>query len=667
MRSNTSRFVCSLLSPLALVFKTACTGTPTAQPDGGSESGTDAGQTQNDATPSGDARQPQSDAQVTNDVTPPGVDSPSGGTCGNGTVDPGENCDGSALGGATCMCLGFQSGTLACSASCQFDTSGCTGAITLTVTPSRTSCVAPCGVFFDATPTTGLSNADYVNANFSWDFGDPTSPHPHTIGFVVAHVFDNPGTYTVATSVRDLAGNAGSTTTTITVTAMTGPTYYVAQSGSDSNTGTDTGHPLASLTHALALAGTTGPVSILLQRGDTFNIGTTTYALSVHGPFLIGAYGAASAAAPILNSTLDSSMTGAYEVLFGITGSSELRVTDLHITANHIFALFPEGNSTYTLIERVEAEGFGYSSPCGSPGQAFYADHASSNSFVVDCHFHNFFGLAMYGDSPVQFAMIGTVADQIHGGAEGVRVQGGTGAGAVNAMNNYVAENTISYNVGEGAFEALTFRGNDQNAVCVGNIVNRYVSIAPQNYCIAANERVQNALYEGNTIYDAEDGFEQALVITANHVVVRNNLFVNAYAPISVVGEMGIQGITNPLPDNWVDQVYIYNNTAYIFPPTSSQAYQNYALNGIHHAATTGSITVRNNIFATGIASPATFFNGTGSNEVVDHNLIYAPIGGAAANSMTGSGGRTVIPCSCPRIQPTPTPFGSPPIVLRSM
>lgn len=49
-------------------------------------------------------------------------------TCGNGVIDPGEDCDIGTLGGATCSSvsagdLGW--GTLACNADCTFDTSGC--------------------------------------------------------------------------------------------------------------------------------------------------------------------------------------------------------------------------------------------------------------------------------------------------------------------------------------------------------------------------------------------------------------------------------------------------------------------------------------------------------------------------------------------------------------
>jgi hypothetical protein len=47
-------------------------------------------------------------------------------TCGTvAGIQPGEDCDGADLGGATCLSLGFVGGTLACSADCLFDTSNC--------------------------------------------------------------------------------------------------------------------------------------------------------------------------------------------------------------------------------------------------------------------------------------------------------------------------------------------------------------------------------------------------------------------------------------------------------------------------------------------------------------------------------------------------------------
>jgi hypothetical protein len=48
--------------------------------------------------------------------------------CGNGTINAGESCDGSALGGATCTSIGmgFNGGTLRCGTDCDYDTATCT-------------------------------------------------------------------------------------------------------------------------------------------------------------------------------------------------------------------------------------------------------------------------------------------------------------------------------------------------------------------------------------------------------------------------------------------------------------------------------------------------------------------------------------------------------------
>ena len=69
--------------------------------------------------------------------------------CGNSIVEPGEDCDSGDLNGATCVSLGFTSGSLSCSGTCTYNTSGC---ITISCGDSQcngaeTSCSCPgdCG------------------------------------------------------------------------------------------------------------------------------------------------------------------------------------------------------------------------------------------------------------------------------------------------------------------------------------------------------------------------------------------------------------------------------------------------------------------------------------------------------------------------------------------
>lgn len=49
-----------------------------------------------------------------------------GSVCGNGVIDPGEECDGSDFGGATCDSEGYDGGSLSCTDDCEIDTSLCT-------------------------------------------------------------------------------------------------------------------------------------------------------------------------------------------------------------------------------------------------------------------------------------------------------------------------------------------------------------------------------------------------------------------------------------------------------------------------------------------------------------------------------------------------------------
>jgi len=49
--------------------------------------------------------------------------------CSNGTQESTEQCDGSDLNGQTCAGLGYDGGTLSCSANCTFNTSSCTTAV----------------------------------------------------------------------------------------------------------------------------------------------------------------------------------------------------------------------------------------------------------------------------------------------------------------------------------------------------------------------------------------------------------------------------------------------------------------------------------------------------------------------------------------------------------
>jgi len=179
-------------------------------------------------------------------------------------------------------------------------------------TASRTSGVAPLAVFFDAVETvpegyaspyawtTGVVQpADLEGASWSWDFGDPASgawtqtgnSRNTATGYTAAHVFEQPGTYTVRLAVTGQDGVTRRYAQNVTVEPFTGTTYYVAADGSDANDGLSAAAPFQ--TFAKGVSTLTAPGRrLLFRRGDTFSTGSATFTVTASGPGIIGAYGA---------------------------------------------------------------------------------------------------------------------------------------------------------------------------------------------------------------------------------------------------------------------------------------------------------------------------------------------------------------------------------------
>lgn len=94
-------------------------------------------------------------------------------SCGNGTVEPGEDCDLGNLGGADCATVGFGAGSLACAPGCVFDSSACfTGRFTDhgdgTVTDQLT------GLMWEKKDDSGgVRDKDHT---WTWSTGEPFGP-----------------------------------------------------------------------------------------------------------------------------------------------------------------------------------------------------------------------------------------------------------------------------------------------------------------------------------------------------------------------------------------------------------------------------------------------------------------------------------------------------------
>lgn len=276
---------------------------------------------------------------------------------------------------------------------------------------SRTSCVAPCAVYFDMqTTTSGLTSFPFHELLYQWDFGDPVAGAAGTCtdgapvardagqgsyctgvvtgnasldsknyaeGPEAAHVFETAGTYTVTVTASQGDANFNGTldsgeyrrsTVAITVydpednTNGWGTKTACVANGATPTAGAN-GCPTGAtalinssamdtaLTTALGTngCGTGVPCKrILFRRGDSFTSSGTT--ISAAGPGLIGAYG--SGAKPIINSSL------AGRVIQGATGANDWRIMDLNPVSTSVDnAAFAGGGNFFNnwLVLRVDA------------------------------------------------------------------------------------------------------------------------------------------------------------------------------------------------------------------------------------------------------------------------------------------------------------------------
>ena len=167
------------------------------------------------------------------------------------------------------------------------------------VTVDRTTCFAPCDVFFDArTPDWETQ----IDQSFHWDFGDPgagtwqrgADRHSRNVdtGFVAGHVYETPGQFSATLDV-------GGTKESVTIQVLDPDVVFAGQSHCVSSSGDFAGCPAGATQHItsdfdLALASLCDvdgrDARCLFRRGDSFTAGSTT-AFRADNRFLVGAFG----------------------------------------------------------------------------------------------------------------------------------------------------------------------------------------------------------------------------------------------------------------------------------------------------------------------------------------------------------------------------------------
>lgn len=516
---------------------------------------------------------------------------------------------------------------------------------------SRTGGVAPLAVFFDAVGTPDVrqppevdGRREYADLHYEWDFGDPGSgtwaasgkSRNHATGYVAAHVFETPGTYTVRLTITDMDGQSEDYQVEIDVEDP--EAVYAGQSTVCVSTGTDfTGCPDG------ASRITTDQITeieqhigaqrrVLLRRGDLWQI-SNGFTVSTEGPFTLGAFGDCEtpdergicANAPVIQAV--GASEGSIFQLYRITDS---RIMDLRMTGPYEFhgAIGGVTDIRSVLALRLQADGF--DTPWGS---SHWETDGHDQNMYVDCdagftesnvlyigserlalmgnRFRNpsqshvvrvwqaFKGVISHNDisGSSQDSDTGRHALKLHGPGEETIMDPGE-AGLARRTRYVVVSNNI-------------FGGSGPWPVCIG----------PQDS--GNDERLEDLVVEQNRFYPGygdpsccSSGVQISLLIGARYITVRNNVFSgegsSRYFTAVSVGQRGIEPY--PLGNR------ILNNTIYKSDPVLGE-YTSVA--GISVDENTVATTIINNLifFADGF-SVVNMIEGGGTELVETNNLM---------------------------------------------
>ena len=473
-------------------------------------------------------------------------------------------------------------------------------------TANRTSGVAPLLVFFDAvdataggsgttaSPTTVAWSSgvyqptDKLGALYEWNFGDPGSgtwtqtglSRNTATGFTAAHVYDTPGTYTVVLTITDSDGVARPYDQSITVSAISGTTYYVAAAptGNDSNNGTSQATPFATVAKGLSMAGANR--SILFRRGDTWT-GVSPQTVSASGPGIIGAYG--TGARPIWVSTAsNNSNTPSNSISLG---GADWRAMDIEVRGTAWACIQANGTNGLFLRCFVNSSGGVF---CGAGG-------GNTGAGFVE---NEIAGCSTYGAyvSGRQMAVMGNnVHDNVATGSHIWRAP---------VMHKGVISNNRFWMPGNTRHalklhsDITSLGGSDTRYVTVSDNLIRGktwpVSLGSQD--AGTDERPHHIVYERNRHY-GESSVTVDVLIHSSDVVARNNVLDATGSTDGYVGIWAVHwGNVTPMESN----IRIYNNTVYSSGTANSNGIAAAAVGTWATSATSGptNVTVKNNLLS---------------------------------------------------------------------
>ena len=518
-------------------------------------------------------------------------------------------------------------------------------------TQTRTTGVAPLGVFFNATSSsdTSYTSNPREDLKYTWDFGDSSgSPVSGTTwGYGVnsgsasrntasgpwaAHVFENVGTFDVTLTVSDGTNTATkhfSVTTTDPDTVFSADTVCFSTSGDFTNCPSGATQVTQSDWHTAINSYNASYKRLLFHAGETFSASSHAR-LGSDGPGIIGKYD--TGADPIWTySTADQAF-----LLSGSTtpGIGDWRMMDIEMSgpaSSGSHAIEIDGTFNQFTALRLNIHDWAR----GISGATDILDYWDNNGHTGHTAVEEWFLQDNIDDdidsgigdwriflSGNNVAVLGNHLDGQNGGSHVIR--GACIDGAVIA-HNYIAHpgstqhalkiHAIGWSTDSPVCNPGGTGAYTQNVLIDDNEIVGYnnawtVSLGPQN--AQSDERLRYVVFEKNWMV-AGSGQSEAVETSAVSSVFRNNILDLSGATDHHGFDITQRGIEPASSD-----VRVYNNTIY-----SSDA-SNFV--GVNIVSAASSITAENNLGYAPSSTSRTMVSDSGSGDTVSNNSSDAQV-----------------------------------------
>ena len=530
--------------------------------------------------------------------------------------------------------------------------------ITASIVATRATGVAPLGVSFDATGTSSSNQSDSLRKiDYFWDFGDPAgSPVNGTTwaygafpgvalrneakGPIVAHMFENGGTFTVTLYAYD-GTEWDSATTTITVddpdTFYSGTNTHVVSNGTDF-----TGKPTGATEHASVTSWATvlGFLAqnrrVLLKRGDVFTFNATT-SPNIDGPWTVGAWG--SGAKPVIRA-VGGNCVALSETAAGGNQNNDWRWMDLEIDPNgQTNIVVGQMPGAGTLVDQLTYLRISTTAQC----QDGIYGWESAEHFIVDCSikvygtsgtgYSVFWNTSGAGNPPMlNCAIMGCDLWQVNGNNANphlIRI--------VHGQKIFIANNNLRG--GESGSHVLKLVGADfhtTNADDASEIMvsqNKFIDIydgsngpyeivglAPVNE--SGNARIRRCIVDGNW-FVSNAKYGRMIFISGEEMAIRNNLFDYSVRNTGADNSCILLYRRNVNVAN-TDDILIYNNTLYSSDVTTGTHFRL-----VEMSSSPTNVIIRNNLLYTPSRTDTVLKDGTeGTGYAASNNTADADTDG---------------------------------------